>query len=127
MKWGRWVLAAVTLAAAATGVGYYGGRLAAQESIERLEVVWPGVMGLGDRDRAALAGSALYCKLNLLPVGSTRVEVFSCLRAGASEILERDPDSDVPSRLEQLIRDASQSDVSPGLGTSLTAVGNDEG
>jgi hypothetical protein len=110
-KWRRWLLAAAALAGVATGVGYYGGHLAAQESIARLELIWPGVMDLPFRDRAALAGSALYCEMNLLPAGASRAEVISCLRRGAAQIAERDPASDLPSRLEQLIRDASQSNV----------------
>jgi hypothetical protein len=114
MKWSAWFCAACALGAGAYGLGQYLGRVAAEDVRARLEPIWPGMMAMHERDRAALAGSALYCKLNVLPTATPRVDVFSCLRRGAAQIMERDPASDLPSRLEELIRDADTSNVAPG-------------
>jgi hypothetical protein len=94
-------------------MGYKLGLAGANETIARLDRISPGVQDPPERDRAALAGSALYCGLNSLPAAAPPVDVFACLRRGAAKMIERDPASDLPSRLERMIREAAISNVAP--------------
>lgn len=82
----------------------------------RLGLIWPDVMSLHDRDRAALAVPAMHCRLNLLPKNSPQADVVACLRRGAAQVIEGDPASDLPARLERLIRDVSAPTVAPVVG-----------
>lgn len=77
-----------------------GSRLA-QQHIERLELLWPDFMKMGDMDRGRLAMASRECHLESVPM--EKGAVVRCLSDGAEKLRERDLMASV--RVHELLKD----------------------
>jgi len=68
--------------------GFFGARYMlnshVETTMERLAVVWPGVAGMPEPDRAFLVELALTC--NVVERKAVRAEVIDCLRSAAGKL-----------------------------------------
>jgi hypothetical protein len=86
-------------------LGYFGGRATADDSVTRLQLLWPDVLTMPEDDRLALAKIAMACRLNQVEV--KRPAIVACMRAGAAELDQRDaPHGSWDGQLTRLLRTA---------------------
>ncbi|HDV6371641.1 TPA: hypothetical protein ACK3Q6_007823 [Burkholderia cepacia] len=108
------IAVAVTIAAtlaAGYAVTQYARKLGAENgrrSLERVQLIWPAIRSMPDRDRALIAGLAMTCHVEKRPAVAS--EVAACLRDAVA-----DPNLQLPKgmdwhtgqvRLNQLLGDA---------------------
>lgn len=76
-------IVAVLLGVSAINIGRWTGADAGQRALDRLQVVWPSLLAMPERDRALLAGLAMTCHLEQR--GNTSRDVVECLQEAAND------------------------------------------
>jgi hypothetical protein len=92
---------ALVIGVVATVVGWSAGDEVVDKMTPRLQLLWPHFKTLPERDRALVEQVARRCRLPT--VEADRDAVVRCLRAGASEVDDKDPDLTATNYLERLL------------------------
>lgn len=76
-------LALLGLLAVAMAIGFKLGASDGQASLQRIQLIWPDVAALSERDRAVLDVLSKHCDLKSVPMDETSVAL--CLRRAAGD------------------------------------------
>lgn len=104
------VLVIALIALGAIKIGKSAGQHRADQDLERVQLIWPGVLSMPDADRAFLVGLAITCDLYKSPV--ERGAVIDCLRSAANNPNPTLPvgfdKAAAPEKFESMLKAASK-------------------